>query len=364
MPGFEFFERDPDSGRLREFDEAFGEEARQRYHERVYDLAHEICQLLKRLNTRAANPVEPAPESTGKTIFLAATTTDLQPQRDQLQRELIELGHQVLPNRALPFVAGELETAVRGCLAECDLAIHMIGDRYGLVPEDTDLSIVAIQNNLAAQHSRECGLNRLIWMPRGNDPRDERQAQFIRDLTRNPDLHVGSEIISDTLENFKESVEEFWRTSDASPDADPDSHNQSDGPPRIYLIYDREDETAIEAIEDDLYGKGIEVITPAFDGDEARTQALHIQNLKDCDAALVYFGAAPKAWVDIKVRDLIKATGYRDARPIDIKAVYLAPPFDRRKERYKSLSAEVIRQQNEFDPGLLDDFVKRLKPLQ
>src|SRR5204862_2292597 len=37
---YEFFERDPQSGRLREFDEAFGNTALQRFHERVYDVAY------------------------------------------------------------------------------------------------------------------------------------------------------------------------------------------------------------------------------------------------------------------------------------------------------------------------------------
>ena len=65
---------------------------------------------------------------------------------------------------------------------------------------------------------------------------------------------------------------------------------------------------------------------------------------------------------DIKLRDLLKALGYRNGRPIEQQAVYIAPPFDRRKERFKTLSAEVITQAGEtFDPGLLTSFVSRLK---
>ena len=46
---YEFFERDAVSGRLREFDEAFGGIAIQRFHERVYDVAYDISQVLKYL---------------------------------------------------------------------------------------------------------------------------------------------------------------------------------------------------------------------------------------------------------------------------------------------------------------------------
>lgn len=361
LQGFEFFERDPETGRLREFDEAFGEIAKQRYYERVYDLAYAICQLLKQLRARDANAAAVGTASTGKTIFLAITTSDLQHQRDQLQRELIELGHHVLPREGFSFVASELEAAVCGCLAECDLAIHLVGDRYGLVPEDTDLSVVALQNNLAAEWSRHHGLERLIWIPRGMQPRDRRQADFIQSLRRDPELHHGGEIVTDTLQNFKELIEEKWRPEKALPSPAKKLGEAEEVLPRIYIICDAPDEEAIEPLEDYFFEHGIEVITPAFDADESKTQEIHIQNLKDCDAALVYFGSAGKSWVDIKVRDLIKANGYREARPIAVKAVYLAPPFNHRKERYRSLSAEVIRQEVSFDPKVLESFLQMIK---
>ena len=44
--GFEFFEQDPESGRVVEFDEAFGARAKQNYYSRFYDLASEIAEIL------------------------------------------------------------------------------------------------------------------------------------------------------------------------------------------------------------------------------------------------------------------------------------------------------------------------------
>ena len=67
-------------------------------------------------------------------------------------------------------------------------------------------------------------------------------------------------------------------------------------------------------------------------------------------------------WVDFKNRDLQKAAGYRDSRPIPVSAVYVAPPFNPRKERFKSVSTPVIRQpQDGFAPGLLTDFVAAVR---
>ncbi len=132
--------------------------------------------------------------------------------------------------------------------------------------------------------------------------------------------------------------------------------------PRVYLICDQRDETAVEAIEDFLFDNGIEVSLPSFEGDESEISEVHWGNLADCDGVLVYYGAAGKAWVDYKLRELVKATGYRDGRPIARQAVYLAPPFDRRKERFRSLSAAVVRQEgDQFEPALLAPFVAELK---
>ena len=77
---------------------------------------------------------------------------------------------------------------------------------------------------------------------------------------------------------------------------------------------------------------------------------------------LVYYGNTVKSWVDIKLRELTKATGYRDGRTIDHRCVYIAPPLDRRKERFKTLSGEVVRQNStELNTDALDAFAKAIK---
>jgi serine/threonine protein kinase len=358
LRSFEFFEWDPDSGRLREFDEAFGDLALQRYHERVYDVAYELRQVLKNMQARDAAARKAAPG--GKTIFLAATTADLAAQRDQLQRELIALGHRVVPERPLPIVASELEAAVRSYLVDCDLAIHMVGDRYGLVPEDTELSVVALQNRVAAEVSSGDSLKRFVWIPRGLVPRDERQAAFLRELARDPEVHRGAEVISDTLENLKTLLRARWSKEAAPKEAE--AAGGSARPPRLYLICAPEDEKAIEPLEDFFYEQGIEVSLPGFEAGEDEHQQIHIQNLTDCDGAIIFYGAAGNHWVDFNIRDLQKAQGYRGSLPIGARAVYVAAPLNHRKERFKSVSTEVIRQAAErFEPAALSGFVRTLK---
>jgi hypothetical protein len=44
-----------------------------------------------------------------------------------------------------------------------------------------------------------------------------------------------------------------------------------------------------------------------------------------------------------------------------VQAVYLAPPDHRRKERFRTRSADVIREVAGFQPALLEPFANRLK---
>jgi hypothetical protein len=249
-----------------------------------------------------------------------------------------------------------LVAVVQSCLERADIAIHFVGEHFGLVPEATDQSMVALQNQVASRFCESASLKRLIWIPKGLHPRDERQTSFLRQLQTDPRTVTGAELIADTLENLKVLLWTRWERERA--ERDRPAPKLVDSAPRVYLICDQQDEAALEPLEDFFYEQGIEVSLPGFEAEESEVQQIHIRNLRDCDAALIYYGAAGMHWVDFKVRDLQKAAGYRDSRPIAASAVYVAPPFNHRKERLKSLLTDIIRQTTDsFVPQLLADFV-------
>ena len=131
---------------------------------------------------------------------------------------------------------------------------------------------------------------------------------------------------------------------------------------RQYLICDAADEAAVEPIEDFLFAQGVEVCLPATDAGSAEADALHRENLLGCDGVLVFYGSAPRAWVEIKLRDALKAPGYGRPAPITVQGVYVAPPLDHRKERFRSLQTRVIQHQPDFVGNAeLMAFVQALK---
>jgi hypothetical protein len=338
LSGFEFFELDSETGRVREFDETFGPLLKQRSFERVYDLAYDTCQLLRTLRQVRARGVQ-TPESgpNRRWVYLATTTSDVQDERDRIRRELLERGHRVLPEAPLPMLSRDVENTLRQCLEKCTIAIHLLGRHYGVTPEDSSESIPALQLRLTAEQTRRLSengpdpvnpggrapfwtasprpeLQRLIWLAGAGEIADDRQRAFVLRVQEDPVLHHRAEIIEGNLNLLKKDLIRRLSPPEEKPKEAKPARAASEAP-KLYLICDPKDEPQVEALEDYLFDQGLEVSLPAFDGDDAVAAALHQDNLRTCDAVLVYFGGAPKAWVDIKLRDLLKAAGYGHWRP-------------------------------------------------
>jgi hypothetical protein len=290
-------------------------------------------------------------------------TSDLQVEYDAVRRELLEQGYRVLPDKPLPMVREELEHAVQACLAESELVVQLVGRNYGFVPENARQSVGELQAEWAAACQRNGGRGRFVWLPSGLEVVDDRQASFIRRLREQDAAEPGTELVEGSLSVFKELLGRAIRGQD--PEESRSSGGASSaGPPQVYVICDQEDESAVEALEDYLFDYGLEVCLPDFGSEREQMGETHRENLRDCDAVLVYYGRARKAWVDIKLRDFLKASGYGRSRPFAALGVYIAPPEDRRKERFKShLANFVIRQSaGAFTPcPELESFVARVR---
>jgi hypothetical protein len=353
--GFEFFTIDPETGRLREYYDEFGPEAKRSYLEKVYDLAYEIFQLLKSFDPADA----PQPMSaTGKVVYLAETTSDLQGERNRLKRELLERGHTVLPDQPLPWEATELKKIIANDLNRAQVAIHLLGNRYGLIPEGSDCSIVELQTRLAAARCQGLEFCRFIWFPSEDKALDERQALFLKSVEEDSVGMVSTEVLGGTLEQLKSLVVKKLAVRIQVPMGIP---AVEESVLRLYLICDQQDERAIEPIVDFLFAQGFEVNTPQFDGDDETFALAHQENLGFCDAAIIYYGQASGQWVEIKLMDLLKAPGYGRTKPMLAKAVLIAPPDNHRKDRFKTHTAEVIRMGPQFEPGVLEPLVTLLK---
>ena len=411
--GYEFFVRDPASGRTRELDMVFGDQFGRDYWAKVDDLAHDICDQLRRLDAAGGaeagvsvsngpvsnepvsnEPVSNEPVSNGSVsnepvsngsvsnepvsnepvlkgsvlteavaadpVYLAETTFDLTPARENVRRDLMRKGFRVLPEEPLPLFLPELEERIAQDLARCQLSVHLVGQAFGVIPEGSTASLVEVQNELAI--ARE-GLPRLVWMPPELALDDPRQSAFIGRLRTDVRLQAGADILETPLEELKSTI---YRTLEPEEDSAVDESGvapteEEDRWVRIYLVCDQRDLGATSELEDHLFDLGYEVILPVFEGDEAQVREEHEETLCSCDAVVIYYGAGNELWLRRKLREIQRSPGLGRTLPLVAQAIYVAAPRTPQKARLRTRQAVVIEGGASFAPEPLAPLIDRLR---
>lgn len=350
---YPFFQVDP-KGVAREFELDLDLDNRRHFLNRLYDLAHDIQALMGLLAEGDGGQV-PAKG----TVFLAETSYDVAPQRDEIRRDLQQRGYEVLPARAIPWDTPDFREAIRTDLARSTLSVHLIGASSGIVPEGEEEPIVALQNELAAEQSAARFFPRLLWLPESLQVKQKRQQDFIDQLLNDRSAHAGLELLRNPLEELKTVLQDKLHAR-VPPPLPPASRRA-----RVYLICHESDLDAIGELQECLYERGCDVDTPLFAGSEAERGEYHKELLQMSDAAIVYYGKAGEAWLRFKLLDLRKAPGYRDpARPPLAQAVYVTAPDTAQKQQLKSHELQLIRSFGAFSAGSLDPFLADLENSQ
>jgi hypothetical protein len=343
----------------------------QKYWNMLHRLAWDISTRLAALKHQSTTTQEEAPvaiqphgaSAPTKFIYLAETTSDLTNERAAVHDELRQRGYGVLPAQKLPLEERKkIEEAVRTDLGRSLLSVHLVGTRYGLTPEDDGRSVVRIQEELAAERAvTDENFIRLLWLPSGlMTPAlpitDERQQSFVTELQNR--LTNSVELLQTSVEDLKTLiVEKLSPPANAIASTDRRSKLK-----QIYLICENRDRGQVRPIKEYLFKQDFEVITWLEEGAAERLVEYHRKNLKECDAALVYFGNGDEPWVRKNLEDLEKAYGYGRQTDWLARAVYVGgPPNDQKEDFLTHLVPYVIRNFNSFDPNDLHDFVRKVQ---
>ncbi len=357
-PRIEFFEVNSD-GQYQQFDASLGDDHRRRFLHGVYDLAYEITK-------RVSKPRESVFREPDQTVFLAETTFDLRDVRDRIKRELQERGYRVLPECPLPLFADELTQRVRSEIRQANAVVHLIGSRYGIVPEGSDRSLVELQCRLSAEALENASsFARFFWAPKPLGLDDPRQEAFFNSLDQGEFGMRRTEFVRGSLEELKRLTLARLNGAPSPPEMPINGAKPKDEASirMIYLICDPADQETVEPIEDHLFELGYEVKVSPIDGDAKLRTETHREILTLCDAALIYFGHGSHQWVEMTLMDILKAPAFGRQKPLEAQAVYVAPPFNRRKDRFRTRSAIVLRGDDEtFHPDHLTPFLDALGP--
>lgn len=332
-----------------------------RYWTVLRRLAWDISTMLAQVKSAPEAPqvaLQPT-NGTQKFVYLAETSSDLTQERELVRDELRQRGYGVLPEEKLPTAeVQQTETNAAELISRSVLAVHMIGKRYGSTPEDDARSVVSIQESLAAQRSEKDSLfSRLLWMPQGLmtlalEVTDERQKAFITALQNR--VSGGAELLQTSIEDLKTRIVEKLNPPTMTIAKPPVRSKLK----QVYLICENRDRSMIRPIKEYLFNQKIEVITWLDGENGGRLMDYHHKNLRECDAALVFFGNGDEPWVRKNLEDLEKAYGYGREQDWCASAVYVgAPPNDQKEDFLTHMVPYIIRNFESFDPNDLRDFV-------
>jgi hypothetical protein len=347
MLGYDFFVYD-EAGRPRELSQDYGKE--RTFLTKLDDLAFDIAQLLDLTNDAAASAAPAEPKGT---LFLAETSFELREEREAIKRDLVRNGYEVLPDRALPLVAPELDAIVREQLERSKVSIHLVGVNYGIVPDGSRVSIVERQQALASEAARGTALSSIIWLRPGVEIEDERQRTFVHNLQTSSQVHETAELLEVPLEELKAFIYRKL-TPPAAVIVKAAAAPAEQEHPRLYLLCDQLDITAAQPLEDYLFSEGFEVVLPFFDDDETQARLEHEENLRSSDVILLYYGAGDELWLRRKLRELQKSAALGRERPWLARGIYVGAPGTPQKERFRTHEAMLIHEPaGGFDPSLL-----------
>jgi hypothetical protein len=317
---------------------------RYRHFSALNDVAKEIADLLGRLEHRGG--------ASRPTIFLAETSSDFAEERRKLRREF-ETRFEILPSRDLRLLSGpEVVDSVKEDLRRSQLSVHPIGEHYGLIPELSDRSLVDLQLETAVTHGS--GIPRLVWLPPGITPRDDRQRALVEQIKREFSNMPGVEVLERQIESVKAEIDRKLSVTPPSPSSADETLN-------VYLMCDDRDRKSAEClrrIRRQLYDHGFEVHWPPSEVSAESFAKLHREYLTSDDAFLIFYGDTDEAWVQGQLRELLKARGLRRNRPIRAQAVFLAGPPSVDKDDFLTRHALLIGRPGECTPESLGPFLK------
>jgi hypothetical protein len=320
----------------KEFHLSADEKVRQQYPSMVDDVAQELAGLLAALERPEAPTVGPRVTTDGKgVVYLAEGTSDVEPQRVKLRRQLTQLGFDVQPAQELRLLpAHEIRPTIAAMIQRAQLAVHPVGGYYGFAPEGAaGKSLVEIQLEISQGDARNGDLGRIIWVPDDVAVQEERQKAFL-DSIRTTFAGRGFELLERPFPALETRVTDRLRPRmKAAADSAP-------GRPGVYLICDKADRGIAKSVRSFIFSQRWPIEWTPIGIDDLAASPEHQRLLARNRGHLVLHGSTDEAWIQDRIRELNAA---RQPGAPPVQAIYLSDPERQDKEDILVDSIDVLR---------------------
>lgn len=327
--GYNFFHKDPLTNEVIQYTDFTSPESQKTFWMRLYDLAYDISKIQQEL-TSADHEIKSIKEQINKEyVYLSAVGSDLENDRSVIKRELQRSGFQVLPDNAIPDDIDAGLRMIKNDIARCKMAIHLVGADPGKI-KGTNSSLVELQLRIAADlltneekmasDNVPLPLGRIIWISPNLEKISVKQKIFIENLKKDSIAIKKADVLESNIEELKGFISNKISVYQSS-SAEKSTENKKSKV--IYLICNNSEIDKCEPIKDYLNSFGYQVITSLLEGSPNEIRTEHFNNLKKCDATLVYYGGSNDNWMKSKLQDLSKSLGFEREKPLGPQAVII-----------------------------------------
>lgn len=290
------------------------------YWEKITDIAVDITDK----TTNASKET-----SKGK-IYLAQTDNSQSADRDNLKRDLIELGFEVLPERLLSLDYEECTEQIKQSLKDCRIIIHPIPLLYSKYFPEKQISLIEHQCNLSKQFINENKKvdKRIIWIPSDLDITDEENQIFVEKIQRDQEDTDNNLILKVTLEELKKIYRRIISGENIESSLESDL-------PDVYIVDDQENNGSTEKLRQ---AGGSLKVKSNFKG---ITYNQHLHYLANSQVVVINYTSDNQQWFTMKVNDISKSSGMRYAKPFK-KLILVKEKQDLATSDFENRFSEVL----------------------
>lgn len=263
------------------------------YWEKITDITIEILEKYSDVK-----------ESKKGKIYIAQTDNSQSSDRDNLSRDLIEMGYDVYPSRLLSLDYTECTEQIKQQLKGCSLIIHPVPLMYTKYFSEKEISIVEYQCNLSSSYAEnnQQNVRRIIWIPSDFEITDEENQIFVEKILRDQNQTQNTLVLKVTLEELKK----IYRKLLSGQSVQVEEKNLPD----VYVVADKDDEKVGEKfMKSDNSGMAIKTNFKGITYNE------HLKFLANSQVVVINYSNENEQWLTMKVNDIFKSKGINSSKP-------------------------------------------------
>lgn len=324
---------------------------------KMVDICFDAHKVLQKLNGEYDERKDKAP-----ILFLADVGLDLILERDTIKRELQRHGYRVLPDQVTPRKNTEILEFIQNELRDSLMAIHLIGEDYGFVPKDGELSVPEMQYQLSSQKSGQSSIDqfsRIVWINPESRDVDARQEQFIEAIRREAESMDTTDVLQCSLEELKGIIRQELQKIGKEEGQLSNEYLESGN--AIYVIFEKKDQQEVEKLVRRIESSGMHALLPGFEKNPLEMRNSHFEMLKKADHVLIFSLGSNERWIKTKVQDVLKSPGIGRKKEWKQKLLVCSSEKNLDTKLIKNARLDLLTWEGILDAAMINKVIDQLE---